>query len=136
MSTVNDEDGLQHVNQEMEAKVSAPFVSDRFLSPALSLSLSIYMYIYRTDMEKYFVLIFLVHIFLIVWKLYVTLNCEVVWVLEIQYPYLYPPFVELDFFSILFPIEQSHPLRLAFQLNKTSPAFSISTEQESVIYII
>lgn len=45
MSTVNDEDGLQHVNQEMEAKVSAPFVSDRFLSPALSLSLYIYVYI-------------------------------------------------------------------------------------------
>lgn len=39
MSTVNDEDGLQHVNQEMEAKMSAPFVSDRFLSPALSFSM-------------------------------------------------------------------------------------------------
>lgn len=40
-STVNDEDGLQHVNQEMEAKVSAPFVSDRFLSPALSFSMCV-----------------------------------------------------------------------------------------------
>ncbi|KAA0045791.1 CLK4-associating serine/arginine rich protein isoform X1 [Cucumis melo var. makuwa] len=29
----NDEDGLQHVNQEMEAKVSAPFVSDRSQQP-------------------------------------------------------------------------------------------------------
>lgn len=29
----NDEDGLQHVNQEMEAKVSAPFVSDRSQPP-------------------------------------------------------------------------------------------------------
>lgn len=43
MSTVNDEDGLQHVNQEMEAKVSAPFVSDRFLSPSRFLSLFISM---------------------------------------------------------------------------------------------
>lgn len=42
MSTVNDDDGLQHVNQEMEAKVSAPFVSDRFFSPHF---LSLFMYI-------------------------------------------------------------------------------------------
>lgn len=28
--TVTDEEGLQHVNEEMEAKVAAPFISDRF----------------------------------------------------------------------------------------------------------
>ena len=30
--TVTDEEGLQHVNQEMEAKAIAPFISDRFVS--------------------------------------------------------------------------------------------------------
>ena len=28
--TVTDEEGLQHVNEEMEAKTVAPFTSDRF----------------------------------------------------------------------------------------------------------
>jgi len=28
--TVSDEEALQHVNQEMEAKAAAPFTSDRF----------------------------------------------------------------------------------------------------------
>lgn len=50
MSTVNDEDGLQHVNQEMEAKVSAPFLSDRFLYRFLLYSLSFYIW---TDMKNY-----------------------------------------------------------------------------------
>lgn len=30
MLTVTDEEALQHVNQEMEAKAAAPFTSDRF----------------------------------------------------------------------------------------------------------
>jgi len=38
--TVTDEEGLQHVNQEMEAKAVAPFISDRFVS-TFSLSLSL-----------------------------------------------------------------------------------------------
>lgn len=29
MSTVMDEEGLQHVNQEMEAKIIAPFAPER-----------------------------------------------------------------------------------------------------------
>lgn len=29
MLTVTDEEALQHVNQEMEAKAAAPFASDR-----------------------------------------------------------------------------------------------------------
>lgn len=32
--TVNDEEGLQHVNQEMEAKTAALFGVDRFFSDA------------------------------------------------------------------------------------------------------
>lgn len=38
--TDNDEEGLQHVNQELEAKVVAPFFSERFGVSLLVISLT------------------------------------------------------------------------------------------------